>query len=327
MGEVNLRFGLGVDQVSAETGLLSDRKSGQSAARRIVNYDITNTSQMLRRKGSVQVVGIEDAHSLWSAEGSPVAYFAAGSTLYSFDGETHTSLVTGLAPGFPISFLDVAGDVYWSNGVNSGVLLMGETNVPWGATEVTGSLGQTYLSQIRGTIIRHYKGRIYAIDGRVVWATDPLDYMRVDTARGFMLFESEIVLFEPVSDGIYLGTQNEGVRFLAGSDFKQFNLVSADDLQAVRGSGLHVDGAVFGAEDNSAIWLTKRGWVLGMTGGATKRLTDDRTALPAYESAVSILRESDGIRQILSFARGGSESAGASDVMTTEVIRNGVLLV
>ena len=320
-----IRFGLGVDQVSPDTALRYDGDSGQSSARRLVNLDVTNGRTLQRRSGSVQVVDMADCHSLWSDD--DVAYFVAGSTLYSFDGANYTSLVTGLSPGFKVSYDKVADDIYWSNGVNSGVLLDGSVNTAWGAADTAGNLGQTYAAQVRGSIVRHYRGRIYAIDGRVIWATDPMDYLRVDLMRGFLMMESEIVLFEPVANGIFVGTQNEGVRFLAGADFKQFQLVKADSLPAVRGSGLRIDGALFGSLGDSAIWLTTQGWVFGAGDGTTKRLTDDRTALPVYESAVSILRESGGIRQILSFARGGSESAGASDVMTTEVIRNGVLLV
>lgn len=323
--DVELRFGLGVDQVSPETALPYNRKTGQRAARRIVNLDVSNDNTLTRRSGSSQVVALADCHSLWSS--SDLAYFAAGTSLYSFDGVTHTELAVGLTPGFPVSYAQVSDNVYWSNGVQSGVLVLGATNVPWGPNDVTGLLGQTYMAQVRGNIVRHFKGRIYAVDGRVVWATEPMDYLRVDLMRGFMMFESEVLLFEPVSDGIYVGTQNEGVRFLAGSDFKQFQLRNADSLQPVRGSGVSVDGAVFDSVGQGAAWLTTRGWVFGAGDGLTRRLTDEALALPSYESATSLIREVNGLRQLMSFAKGGSESAGVSDVLTSEVIRNGVLLV
>lgn len=324
--EETLRFGLGVDQVSPETALRHDADSGQSSARRIVNFDITNGHRLYRRKGSVRKVNLSDCHSLW-ADG--VSYFVSGSTMYKFDGDAYTSVVTGLSPGFTVSYAKVAGDVYWSNGVNSGILVDGVTNTAWGATETTGGLGQTYAAQVRGSIIRHYRGRLYAVDGRIIWATDPMDYKRVDLMRGFLMMESEIILFEPVANGIYVGTQNEGVRFLAGPDFKQLQLVKADNLQAVRGSGLAVDGADFGSIGASAVWLTAKGWVFGSGDGATKRLTDKSLALPSYEQSTSILREQNGIRQLLSIVKGSSSgsSASASDVITSEVIRNGVLLV
>jgi hypothetical protein len=325
MSDVSLRFGLGIDQVSNELNLPVNPNTGQSAARRIVNLDVTNTGPLQCRSGSTLAISVADAHSLWSSDTQ--AYYVAGSTLYGFDGTTATARVSALTPGFTVSYAQVADDIYWSNGVQSGVLRAGVTPAAWGAPDATGVMGQTYMSQIKGSIVRHFKGRLYAVDGRVVWATEPMDYLRVDLMRGFLMLESEITLFEPVSNGIYVGTQNEGVRFLAGPDFKQFQLLNADSLTAVRGSGVSVDGAVFDSQGQGAVWLTARGWVFGAGDGMTRRLTDKQLALPAYESAASMLREFQGMRQLLSFAKGGSESAGASDVMTTEVIRNGVLLV
>jgi hypothetical protein len=183
------------------------------------------------------------------------------------------------------------------------------------------------MAQVKGSIVRHFAGRIYVADGRILWATEPMDYTRVDLMRGFMMLESEITLLEPVSNGVFVGTASEGVRFLSGTDFKQMRLLNADSLAPVRGSGLSVDGAVFDSVGQGAAWLTERGWVFGAGDGSTKRLTDKQIALPAYESAASLLREHEGMRQLMSFAKGGSESAGASDVLTSEVIRNGVLLV
>jgi hypothetical protein len=325
MKPVDMRFGLGVDQRSPETAIPFDSDTGQSAARRIVNLDVTNTGPLQRRVG-VDLVTPGDCHSLWSAHESNVAYYVSGTTLYQFDGSNSVTVATGLTPTFKVSYAKVADDIYWSNGIQSGVLIGGVSNVHWGAQEPTGSLGQTYMHQVRGNIIRHHHGRLYAIDGRVIWATDPMDYMRVDMMRGFIQLESEITLFEPVSNGIFVGTSNEGVRFMVGSDFKQFQLAKADPLPAIRGSGLSIPGALFGSIGQAAIWLTRNGWVFGYGDGATKRLNDKTMLVPDYESAVSFVREVNGLRQVMTFAKGG-EPVGASDSVTTEVIRNGVLLV
>ena len=321
---VNLSFGLGVDQRSQETSLASNES--QTSARRIVNYDVSTRGPLVRRTGTTKVVTADDVHSLWAPKDSNTGYYVAGSTLYSFDGTTSTALVSGLTPGFQVSYAKVADDIYWSNGVQSGVIT-NATNIAWGATTTTGELGQTYAAQVRGTIIRHYRGRIYAVDGRVIWATEPMDYMRVDLMRGFMMMESEVTLFEPVSNGIFVGTANEGVRFLAGNDYKNATLEKADNLPAVRGSGLAVEGAQFESIGQGAIWLTTSGWVYGSGEGATKRLAESMLALPDYQSATTMIRKVDGMQQIVSFAKGGSESAMASDSVTSEVIRNGVLLV
>ena len=318
--EATLKFGKGIDQVDAETSI------PEGFARRIVNMDVTNGGTLEQRSGTQVTVSMPDCHSLWSPSQCDVGFFSSGGNIYRYDGVTSTVVVSGISPCLTVSYADLGDNVYWSNGAQSGVLIGGMSNQPWG-TGGTGPLGQTYMTGIRGGIVRYYRGRLYAVDGRTIWATEPQDYQHVDLARGFMQLESEILLFEPVSSGIYVGTPNDGVRFFTGPDFKQFTLQNADSLVPVRGSGLSVDGALFESPGQGAIWLTNRGWVFGSGDGQTRRLTDKQLALPEYSSATSILREANGMRQIMSFATGGVDSAQASDVLTSEIIRNGVLLI
>lgn len=312
-------FGLGIDQVTPQTQL----KDGY--ARAVVNLDATQGGRLELRPGVALRVPGTDVHSLWAAKHADVGYYVDGSTLYAVDetGET-LEMVTGLAPGLGVSYAGLNGDVYWSNGVQSGVIVDG-ANTAWGPQSVTGNLGQTYLQRPRGTIVRAYRGRLYLADDTVLWATEPLDYMRVDAARGFIAYEARITLFEPVAGGCFIGVRGHGVRFLAGYDFKQFSQTVVDRLDPVPGSGLGVDGADFGATGDAAVWLTTEGWVLGLGDGSVKRITSDRLAMPAYVSAASMVRERNGQRHLISFARGG-ESANAGDVLTSSVIRNGVLI-
>lgn len=319
---MELRFEKGVDLVTQQTQL------GAGFARAIVNFDVSQEGQLVKRAGSTLALNYPDCHSLWSTESEAMGYFVSNTTLYSYDGTAAVAVVSGLTPGFRVSFAEVNGDVYWSNAVQSGRLVGGIANETWGAASTTGLLGQTYAAQVRGSIVRHYRGRIYVADGSILWATDPMDYMRVDLARGFIHFESEITLLEPVDNGIYVGTADRAVRFLSGVDFNQFQVIQADDLQPVRGSGITVDGEVFGVGGRVAVWFTRRGWVVGNSGGEVKRVTDKTLALPDYTEATSVIREQNGMRQLVSLARGGrSESGGASDILTSEVIRNGVLLI
>lgn len=318
---MELSFGRGVDQVSPETRI------AEGFARRVVNFDATNDQRLVKRGGVTLKYSGSQAHSCWADPESDQGYFVAAGTLYAYaPDQTPTAIVTGLSPALPISFCEVAGTVYWSNGVQSG-RISANVNTDWAPTTTTGPLGQTYLPMVAGTIVRYYRGRIYVVQGSVLWATNAMDYSKVDAARGFMQFEHEITLFEPVVEGCFIGTRGDGVRFLSGHDFNKFDLRNADSQEAVARSGLSVDGAIFDSPGQGAVWFTKRGWVFGDVQGGTKRLTDKTVALPEYESACAIMREQNGMRQVVNFVRGGSESAGASDILTSEVIRNGVLLV
>lgn len=175
------------------------------------------------------------------------------------------------------------------------------------------------------THLESYKGRIYGAVGNALVATQAMNYGLTRPATDYILFATDIVMIRAVNNGIYVGTEHE-VIFLSGDDLKSFLLNPADALAPVPGSGMAIDGALFNASPASVVWLTQRGWVLGSDGGQVKRLTEAQMALPEYTSATGLYREHDGMRQLLTFVKGGGEAAGASDSYTTEIVRNGKVL-
>jgi hypothetical protein len=125
-----VNFGLGVDQLSPDTALLYDKESKQSAARNIVNADVTNSGNLKRRRGFTQVVSGTNVHSLGGTD-RLVVYMDDG-TLYRLNSdESATSLRTGLSPSRLMSYETINGELYFSNGevlekiVNGAVKLVG----------------------------------------------------------------------------------------------------------------------------------------------------------------------------------------------------------
>lgn len=132
-------------------------------------------------------------------------------------------------------------------------------------------------------------------------------------------------MVKSVVDGIYVGTAH-GVTFLDGKELGQFTMRPADMLAPIPGSALNVDGGLFGEPGKGIVWLTRRGWVYAGAGGRVKRLTESQMALPEYDRAASLYREHDGMRQVMTFVKGGGEAAGASDSYDVEIVRNGRVL-
>jgi len=92
------------------------------------NVDINDEGYIQRRQGYVQIrAGV--AHSLYSQ--GATALYGEGSTIRQLNSdETTTEIVTGLS-GADIAFETVNGEVYWSNGVQSGKIAAG-VNQAWG---------------------------------------------------------------------------------------------------------------------------------------------------------------------------------------------------
>jgi hypothetical protein len=175
------------------------------------------------------------------------------------------------------------------------------------------------------THLEYFNGRIYGAVGNALLATQAMNYDLTRPATDYVLMPSPITMNKAVVDGMYVGSQY-GVTFLSGNDIGQFAPRSADKLPPIPGSAMKVDGALFGVPGDAVVWLTQRGWVLGAASGQTKRLTESQMALPKYDRAAGLFREHDGLRQLVTFVKGGGEAAGASDSYDVEIVRNGRIL-
>ena len=83
-----------------------------------LNVDVDDTGQISRRTGFASVRA-GAAHSLWS--GGSVALFVSGSTLYRLNADYSSLALCAVTPDLPVSYAEVAGRIYWSNGVETGV--------------------------------------------------------------------------------------------------------------------------------------------------------------------------------------------------------------
>lgn len=175
------------------------------------------------------------------------------------------------------------------------------------------------------TQLDHYNGRVFSVVGNALLATRAMDYALTRPTTDYVLMESAILMNKSVVDGIYVGTKG-GVLFLSGGDLGQFNQALVDVLPPIPGSAMKIDGGLFDHPGDGVIWLTRRGWVFGAPSGQIKRLTESQMALPDYDRAAGLYREHDGLRQLVTFVRGGGEAAGASDSYSTEIVRNGRIL-
>lgn len=118
-------------------------------ARLLTNVDVLDSGKIRSRAGKTLVTPMVGAHSLWYDEHASQGYYVHGTTMYSIDNKLNaTPIVTGLMSGREVSYQEVNGEVFWSNGVTTG-RLRGGVNTPWGVetpsqpaalTAVTGSM-------------------------------------------------------------------------------------------------------------------------------------------------------------------------------------------
>lgn len=130
--QVKMRFPKGVDQVSAETGLLS------GAARRIVNLDVHQGAvsdgnfiggRLSARSRVQRVVTGSIVHSLWSGDHNTC--YVDNGDLYLLGQDMTATLVRAGVGADEMFYTEIAGVVFYSNGSVTGTIVNG-ADAPWG---------------------------------------------------------------------------------------------------------------------------------------------------------------------------------------------------
>lgn len=180
-----------------------------------------------------------------------------------------------------------------------------------------------------GQIVREFNGRIYIARRDTVVFTEALRYGVARLSQGIYMFPSDVTLLEPSSDGVYVG-MNGQIVFLAGADPYNVTQLHVSPHSPIPRSSVRVPGERFAANARHVpLWWGQDGaMVAGMPGGQILPLTRDRLALPKHQFGAMMLREREGMSQVVSVLRRGEESnnLGASDSVVAEVRRNCVKL-
>ena len=185
-------------------------------------------------------------------------------------------------------------------------LPIGLTSYVLGVLNTDKAADNQFLSRMKpGRIVRVYNGRLLAAQGDVLWFSEPFRYALTSVRHNFVRFNSAITMVEPVVGGVFVGTA-EAVYFLAGDgphDFQQ-SVVSANT--PVFGASTLVPASALPKKyaDQSAhmaaVWLGRRGYSLGMAGGAVHDVQQDRLDLPQIEAGRTVFWTVDGVKQALS---------------------------
>lgn len=251
--------------------------------------------------------------------------------------------VFGIAPTGDIQLTNIPqGDaakiaVYFSHADSEqlyrvAVLDMGTTSASIPASAQRGKILDTlFMEQApAGQIVRYYNGRVYIAEDNVLWYTEALRYGLYSPAKNFFMFSERITMVEPVQGGIYVSADQ--TYHLNGKDAPDMQQTPVSPYKAIEGTSVQLQGSLLGLEEQVlgkvAYWYGERGGVVGLPGGLTKHLTEDRVAQQSFERGATLFREEEGIRSLLSALQtpGDDGAFGATDVVTSRIIRNGVVV-
>lgn len=131
---VKLRgFPAGTHNAGEELSLPTDENGGRIAFRASENVVVDETGKPSRRDGYEEVLELVRGHSGWSDDLLGLALFVTDDTLTALDEDESTiDLVSGLAPGLPLSYARLHDTAAWTNGVQCGEVMQDLTTRPWG---------------------------------------------------------------------------------------------------------------------------------------------------------------------------------------------------
>ena len=152
-----------------------------------------------------------------------------------------------------------------------------------------------------GTVLGYYNGRAYVARGRFLWYSRPYEY-ELFSPMDYIAFSTDVQTFAPVSDGVFVGSEDETV-FLFGDDPAQFKRRQVCDYGTVRGTEADIpeyytlDGESQGPQK---MWMSRQGVCHGSDGGQFKNLTGGRYILPeGVVAGSSLLKVRGGTPQLV----------------------------
>lgn len=306
------------------------------------NIDLDDRGQPRRRRGyELKSAGVW--HSLHTVKGK--TYGVKDGVLgivrpnYSF-----VSLQT-VGPE-ALSYTQVDDRTYFSSLTASGVILPDETVAPWGAltsentwlspvvapTDTLGAIrGKLLGAPPMATQIAYYKGRIYMLCGKTLWATELYLYNYVDKTRNFIQLEGEGTLLMAMEDGLYVGTETELVFFSGVLGTMKRNFIQSG--RVLSGSGVTVPAELVHPAaqagqpvpvGEAAVFMTEAGICAGFDGGQVFNLTQGRVIFPQATSAAALFRQDLGANTYVAVTdSGGTPSANTriGDFVDAEIVR------
>jgi hypothetical protein len=182
-----------------------------------------------------------------------------------------------------------------------------------------------------GHIVRGFNGHLLSARDNVLYYSQALRFGLCNVTQDYFEFESRITMVRPVQSGIFVATERR-THFLSGSAPAEFVRATVQPNGAVEGTDINVPAGIFPFENlqtgEVAVWWSLSGnMVIGFPNGQVQILRDGELSLPEYARGTTMLRESNGVRQIVSTLQNPQTSEGAvaaSDEAVVTVHRNGI---
>lgn len=229
-------------------------------------------------------------------------YLVDGGALKTFDGTTLASGLTSL----PMYWAEANGDVYFNNGVDSGVIYQDNRVGPWRreatVNKYLGADGQELEALLDplplGTdVIQFWGGRMYVAqympteDQTVVWFSLPLGFHLFSLDSDYFVVPGRVHMLAPHDDALIIGTS------------VKVHAYSASGLVELADYGV-VPGQHWSMDDKRILFWTTRGVCAALP---FTNLTEKSVSVaPGIQAGGTIVRQGGQKRYLVALQQGGS---------------------
>lgn len=171
------------------------------------------------------------------------------------------------------------------------------------------SSGQSMTDEIigllpAGRIIAMHSGRLLSSVGRYLFYSLPWSLGLYRPAYDYVWMDQDITLVQPVEGGTYIATL-AATYFLTGTDISKSSMSKIAPYGAIRGTAANDPSSL------NPMWHTPRGPVQADQSGGLQLLQDKKISYPVAAFGTSAVRESNGIRQLITTLSDALPTGGA----------------
>lgn len=182
-----------------------------------------------------------------------------------------------------------------------------------------------------GSIVRYYRGRLYVVEGQVLWISGALHYGLTALDESFLYYPEAITTVAPTESGLFISADR--LYFIAGSAPQEFQQTTLDLDPIIPGTAIQVPAEVFRGQRLKqttpvVYWVDAKGPKLGLADGSVLSLKANEALTSSYSSGASLIAQRDGKSQVLTSLANKQYDAGfaATDYAVAEVRRNGIIV-
>jgi hypothetical protein len=163
-----------------------------------------------------------------------------------------------------------------------------------------------------GNMMAYFQGSLYVVKGNAVYISDVINPRIYDQRWGFKLFDSDITMFMPIKNGIYVSDSNYCYFMERTGSTNEviaapiFTLTKLYDKPAMSGTVQKIydvtspSGKKF---DQAIIWVADDTFCFGGDNGSFETIHSDIYSVPTGRIGTSMIRKNGDLNQYLTIIK------------------------